>query len=167
MTDDSLEAMLKRVGGSELVSQYEKHSKNFKPNKQLPHADADAYSYSYCVIVGGLAALADTLIDQSFRLNMNETHRLLDPEEQNIREKAVQDLLKTQNLKPSSGPAMSMDFYDQLNDSLNLQSGFKLRAKNHRILNHTNQSSVIDMLMSGDAGLGGSIKNSFPKMNEL
>lgn len=161
---DPVSQMLKRIGGPQLQQQFKQHESATALRKPLPHANADAYSYSYCVVVGGIAALSDGLLDYSFRAEMAKTHRLLDPEEQVKQEKAVKNYLKEQGLKPDSGPTMGMDYYEGLNDRLKLRSGFKLRAHNHRILNHSNREKVIEMLMNGKAGLGGSIDGLFPKM---
>ena len=162
---DSVQAMLERVGGTQLQTQFAQHKSRVAPRKSLPHATEDVYSYSYCIIVGGLAALADGTLDYLFRSEMQQTHKELGPEEQQALEDKVSDYLKEQGLKPTSGPTMSMDYYKGLNEHLNLSDGFKLRPANHRILNHADRDSVIGMLMRGEAGLGGTIKDLFPTMS--
>lgn len=160
----SVQDMLERIGGSQLKSQYASCKKQTPIRKALPNANEDIYSYSYCIIIGGLAALSDGMLDNMFRAEMVEKHRLLSPEEQNIKEKAVNEYLKKEGLKPESGPSMGMDYYAELNEELNLPPGFKLRPKNHRILNHSDRDSVIEMLMKGEAGFEASVTDLFPKM---
>ncbi|OXR48179.1 hypothetical protein PuT2_14250 [Pusillimonas sp. T2] len=161
---DPVQAMLERMGGTQLQRQYQTHAATIAPRKRLPNAESDIYSYSYCIVVGGLAAVADALLDRMFRAAMDEKHKLLSPNEQQLRENAVQDYLVTESLKPDTGPTMGMDYYEKLNEELRLSDGFKLRPANHRILNHTDREAVIKMLMNGDAGFGGTISGKFPKM---
>ncbi|EJC62452.1 hypothetical protein QWA_10304 [Alcaligenes faecalis subsp. faecalis NCIB 8687] len=162
---DPVQAMFERMGGTQLQAQFAQHKTQIAPRKALPHAKEDVYSYSYCILVGGLAAVADGLLDYLFRSDMQQTHRELGPEEQQALEIKVNDYLKEQGLKPDSGPTMGMDYYADLNEQLNLRNGFKLRPANHRILNHADRDSVIGMLMRGEAGFGGTIDGLFPTMS--
>lgn len=162
---DPVQAMLERIGGTQLQTQFAQHITRIAPRKSLPHAREDVHSYSYCIVVGGLAALADGMLDHLFRSEMQQTHQELGPEEQQTLENKVNNYLKEQGLKPASGPSMGMDYYEDLNEQLNLRDGFKLRPANHRILNHADPDSIIEMLMHGEAGFGGTIKDVFPKMS--
>jgi hypothetical protein len=47
-----------------------------------------------------------------------------------------------------------------------LNSPYRLRPGNHRILNHTDDGNVIEMLMKGEAGLGSFRKKLYPGMSE-
>lgn len=135
--NNSVQAMLERIGGGQLQEHFAQEGTKVAQRKSLPHAADDIYSYSYCIVIGGLAALADGILDNMFRKEMQEIHKELEPEEQLLRENMVKDYLNEQGLNPESGPTMSMDYYKDLNEELDLKSGFKLRPSNHRILNHT------------------------------
>lgn len=163
---DEIEAMLRRVGGDEMVGDWTQvHAAT--PVAPLPSASLDALSVGYAIALGGLAAVVDVAMDSAFRADMAERHRLFGPEEQAAREKAVSQRLKDLGVYPDDQqPKMAMDWYQGLNDDLGLRSPYRLRPSNHRILNHTDERTVIEMLVQGEAGFGSLRHKLYPGMTE-
>ncbi|MEG1347341.1 MAG: hypothetical protein RSD49_04750, partial [Hafnia sp.] len=158
---------LAAIGGQQLVSSWEE-TRVATAVKALPSSEIDNLSLGYAIAIGGMATAVDAVLDKAFRNKMYETHRERSPEEQNLLEKTVEDIMKELGI-PAGGekgdPDMAMDWYKTLNEILNLKSGFKLRPSNHRMVNHTDEKSVIEMLMSGEVGFGNYRLKLYPEMN--
>jgi len=165
---DEIEKALAEIGGSELVAAWHGEHDQISVTP-LPTAYLDSLSIGYAVVIGSVAAALDIALDQAFRTEMAERHRLLPTEEQYAREKVVKKRLRELGVYPEDmkgKPNMAMDWYKDLNEELGLRSPFKLRPANHRILNHTNERAVIKMLMNGEAGFGDLARQMYPKMSE-
>lgn len=121
---DEIEATLQRIGGAELVADWQGvHAGTFV--KPLPSASFDALAIGYAVTLGSLAAVLDVILDSSFRNDMASTHRLLDPEQQALREAAVSERMKDLGVYPEGRqPKMAMDWYEGVNQELGLRSPF-------------------------------------------
>lgn len=158
---------LAAIGGSELVSSWVE-IKASTPIKRLPSSEIDNLSLGYALAIGGIAAAIDVILDKMFRSKMHETHRERSPEEQAELEKSVEDIMKELGI-PAGGekgdPDIAMDWYTKLNKVLNLKSKFRLRPANHRMVNHTDEKTVIEMLMNGEAGFGEYREQIYPKMS--
>ncbi|WP_427144068.1 hypothetical protein ACQCLI_12775 [Pseudomonas nitroreducens] len=158
---------LASIGGTELVESWKAIQAN-TPLMRLPSAELDGLSLGYAVAIGGAAAALDIMLDKAFRKEMHDIHRERSPEEQAALEKNVENIMEELGI-PAGGdkgdPDTAMDWYRTLNDLLKLKDGFKLRPANHRILNHTDEASVIEMLMNGEAGFGETIFKIYPKMS--
>jgi hypothetical protein len=162
-----IEKRLAAIGGAELVRSWE-CTRDSTALKALPSSEMDNLSLGYSLAIGGMAAAIDALLDKAFRNKMHETHRERNPEEQATLEKTVEELMKELGI-PAGGekgdPDMAMDWYRTLNEILNLRSGFKLRPANHRMVNHTDEKTVIEMLMSGEVGFGNYRLKLYPEMS--
>jgi hypothetical protein len=152
---NDIEATLAEIGGQEMVDEYRR--KLAEPiAKPLPHASIDSFSIGYAMVIGAGACALDLILDNAFRQDMLDKHsEITDDALQRELEKKVKDKLKELGLESDSGlPGMSMDWYEELNDALGLKSPYRLRPSNHRILNHTDERSIIEMLMKGEGGIG-------------
>lgn len=158
---------LAAIGGQQLVNSWEE-TRAATAVKALPSSEIDNLSLGYAIAIGGMAAAVDAILDKAFRNKMHETHRERTPEEQTLLEKTVEDIMKELGI-PAGGdkgdPDMAMDWYKTLNEILNLRSGFKLRPANHRMVNHTDEKTVIEMLMSGEVGFGNYRLKLYPEMS--
>lgn len=162
---DNIEATLLEIGGQEMVDEYRKRLA--KPiTKPLPHASIDSFSIGYAMVIGAGACALDVILDNAFRQDMLDKHsEITDDTLQRDLEKRVKDKLKDLGLETEKGqPGMAMDWYEELNDALGLKSPYRLRPSNHRILNHTDERSIIEMLMKGEAGIGDMAFKIFPEM---
>lgn len=161
-----IEKELLAIGGKTLVSSYQQIEAKTEVIS-LASADLDSIAVGYSLAIGAAASALDLILDRAFRNEMQELHRERSPEEQSVLEKSVADLMKDLKI-PAGGdkgdPDMAMDWYKTLNDILNLKKGFRLRPANHRILNHTDESTVIQMLMNGEVGIGSFRLKLYPKM---
>ncbi len=165
--DTEIEKTLARIGGRRLVSSWhEEHSRTAVVS--LPTTEIDAFSIGYAIVIGSLATAADLILDKAFREDMQERHRLLSPDEQKSLEDAVKKRMEALGVKPEGKgmPGMAMDWYEKLNDELGLKSPYRLRPSNHRMLNHTDRRTVIEMLMKGEAGFGDLRFKLYPEMSE-
>lgn len=165
--DDEIESALRDIGGDALVGAWrDQHERTSVA--ALPTAYADGISTGYALALGAVAAVIDVALDRAFRAEMAERHRELPPEEQAKREAAVNLRMKELGVDTAGNgqPKMAMDWYQQLNDELGLRSPYRLRPRNHRILNHTDARTVIEMLMKGEAGFGDLRYKLFPGMSE-
>jgi hypothetical protein len=163
---NDIEATLAEIGGQEMVDEYRR--KLAEPiAKPLPHASIDSFSIGYAMVIGAGACALDLILDNAFRQDMLDKHsEITDDALQRELEKKVKDKLKELGLESDSGlPGMSMDWYEELNDALGLKSPYRLRPSNHRILNHTDERSIIEMLMKGEGGIGKMAKKIFPEMS--
>lgn len=164
--DDEFEQALADIGGTQLVERFNARV-IAEPAKPLPRAEVDGFSIGYAVAIGGVATTIDLILDKAFRDEMQEKHKELPPKEQQALERKIKALLEELGLKPESGqPGMAMDWYEKLNEALGLKSPYQLRPANHRILNHTDLRTVIEMLMKGEAGIGEMVWKIFPEMSE-
>lgn len=164
MIENDFERSLARMGGSELVDRFRSRLAT-NPAKPLPSADLDGFSIGYAMLIGLLATAVDIILDKAFRQEMAEKHKLLDAKAQAELEKKVKKRLEELGLTPDKGlPGMGIDWYEKLNDALGLKPPFRLRPANHRILNHTDERTIIEMLMKGEAGLGDFVTKIFPEM---
>lgn len=158
---------LASIGGSELVNSWEEIRTTMQL-RRLPSIEIDNLSLGYALAIGGMAAAIDVVLDKIFRAKMHEKHRERTPEEQEALEKTLEDIMKELGI-PAGGdkgdPDMAMDWYKKLNEVLNLKSKFKLRPANHRMVNHTDEKTVIEMLMNGEAGFGDYREQLYPKMS--
>lgn len=157
-------AALEEIGGHELVESFGK-THAVTTVTAPPTAYFDGVSFGYAATVGAFATALDFVLDAAFREEMEQTHRQRTPEEQSKLEAAVTKVMKDHNIPSGGGPGepnTGMDWYSELNKVL--KDGFKLRPANHRILNHTDENKVIEMLMSGEAGMGTITSNNYPKM---
>lgn len=162
---DDIEASLLEIGGQEMVDEYRKQLS--KPiAKPLPHAGIDSFSIGYAMVIGAGACALDLILDKAFRQDMLDKHsEITDDALQLQLEKKVKDRLKELGLESDKGlPGMSMDWYEELSDALGLKTPFRLRPSNHRILNHTDERSIIELLMKGEAGIGEMAFKIFPEM---
>lgn len=159
------EKMLSEIGGDQMVKQFHRNLDS-TPVKALPNAEVDGFSIGYAMLIGGLATTADLLLDKAFRDDMANHHAQLDPKAQADLELKVKKRLEELGLMPEKGqPGMAMDWYQKLNEELGLKSPYRLRPSNHRILNHTSERNVIEMLMNGEAGIGNLVEKIFPEMS--
>jgi hypothetical protein len=168
MMQNEIESAFRGIGGSQLVDSWRQCHEQTSVVR-LPTAYADNLSAGYAMALGGIAAVADIIMDQAFRADMSEKHRLLSPEEQAELENGVNQRMKDLGVYPDdlpNQPKMAMDWYQELNEELGLNSPYRLRPGNHRILNHTDDGNVIEMLMKGEAGLGNLRKKLYPGMSE-
>lgn len=162
---DSIEATLLEIGGQEMVDEY--RNQLAKPiAKPLPHTGIDTFSIGYAMVIGAGACALDLILDNAFRQDMLDKHsEITDDAVQRELEKKVKDRLKELGLESDSGlPGMSIDWYEKLNDALGLKPPYRLRPSNHRILNHTDVRTIIEMLMKGEAGIGEMAFKIFPEM---
>lgn len=164
MIDDT-EATLLEIGGQEMVDEYRRLLAE-PMTKPLPHASIDSFSIGYAMVIGAGASALDLILDNAFRQDMQDRHaEITDDKVQQKLEKKVKDRLKELGLESDTGlPGMSIDWYEKLNEALGLKSPFRLRPSNHRILNHTDERSIIEMLMKGEAGIGEMAFKIFPEM---
>ncbi|MFK4132243.1 hypothetical protein ACI2KR_08110 [Pseudomonas luteola] len=163
-----IESVLSRIGGGELVNNWQEvHAKTVV--YRLPTASIDSLSIGYSIALGGIASIIDVLMEISFRAEMAELHAE-DAEKQTALEERVKELMEALGIEAggneSGDPHMAMDWYRHLNELLGLESPYKLRPSNHRILNHTDVEKVIEMLMNGEAGFGNLRFKYYPKMSE-
>lgn len=158
---------LQAIGGQQLSSSWEKVREE-TPGLILPASVTDAVSLGYATAIGAFAAAVDVIMDNNFRKEMEETHRERTPEEQKILEVASEQAMADANV-PTGGeagdPGCAMDWYRTMNEELQLRDGHKLRPKNHRILNHTDRKTVIEMLMKGEVGFGNFRIKLYPEMS--
>jgi hypothetical protein len=168
MTDEEIEVALRQIGGNQIVTAWRQRYEETQV-AGLPTAYADTLSGGYAFLLGGIATVVDLFLDHQFRAEMAEKHRLLSAEEQAKLEEAVTQRMKDAGVYPdnlSNQPKMAMDWYQRLNDELGLTSPYRLRPANHRILNHTDTRTVIEMLMKGEAGFGNLREKLYPGMSE-
>lgn len=166
MMDEEFERALADIGGGALIDRY-RNDVVEKPAAPLPKSEIDTFSIGYSVAIGGIAAVIDVVLDKAFRDEMHEKHKELPPKEQAELENKVKALLKKLGLDSEPGlPGMGMDWYAKLNEALGLKSPYQLRPANHRILNHTDIRTIIEMLMKGEAGIGEMVWKLFPEMTE-
>jgi hypothetical protein len=159
------EKALADIGGTQLVGQFQA-SLLVTAVKPLPTAELDGLSIGYAMVIGGLATTADLILDQAFRQEMATKHAQVDPKTQAELESRVKKRLEELGVNPTDKgkPGMAMDWYQKLNEDLGLKSPFRLRPGNHRILNHTDERTIIEMLMRGEAGIGDLAYKIFPEM---
>lgn len=164
---DEIEAELAKLGGRQMVDRFRTLVAE-NPAKLLPRAEIDGFSIGYSVLIGGVATAIDVMLDKAFREEMTEKHRQLTAKEQEELEKKVKKRMEELGLKPDGKgmPGMAMDWYEKLNDELGLESPYRLRPANHRILNHTDERTIIEMLMKGEAGIGDFVEKLYPGMSE-
>ncbi|GEM_PF-4554006 len=159
-------ARLAAIGGDELVGVWQvTHAST--PEFNLHIAESDSISLGYALAAGGLASLVDHLLDKSFREAMADKHELLADEDQLVLERASDQAAADFGLKrltDNNDAKTSMDWYRAFNKMVGMKKGFLLYSKNHRILNHTDKESVIDMLMKGEAGIGNLRVEQFAKL---
>lgn len=163
---DDIEAIMAEIGGMEMVASYRKNLAATE-EKPLPHANIDALAIGYSMVVGATACALDLILDNAFRQEMLDKHsEITDDKVQQELEKRVKDRLDELGAKPDvkGQPGMAMDWYAELNDKLGLKSPYRLRPSNHRILNHCDESTIIEMLMKGEAGIGDLVSKIFPEM---
>lgn len=181
---EEIERSLREIGGDQLVRQW---YRNYDRTSAicLPTTYLDRLAIGYALALGAIAASIDLIMDQVFRDEMAKVHRELTPEEQASFEatvkkrmkelgiipdkQEVQESLKKHgiNVDPTTLPDIGMDFYlGWLNNELGLKPGYKLRGKNHRILNHADIEKVIGMLMRGEVGIGDLVVQAYPTMSE-
>lgn len=165
--DDEFERALANMGGRQLVDRF--HARALaNPAKPLPKSEIDSFSIGYAVAIGGIATVIDLVLDKAFRDEMQENHKELSPKEQAELEAKVKALQKKLGVESDKGlPGMGMDWYAWLNEALGLKSPYQLRPSNHRILNHTDIRTIIEMLMKGEAGIGELVWKLFPEMTEV
>jgi hypothetical protein len=132
---------------------------------------------------GAIAASIDLVMDQAFRDEMVETHRVLDNKAREQFELAAKNKIKELGAFPNkeevqrlikeatgvdvdirSIPDSAMDCYSWLNQTLGLN--LPLFPSNHRILNHADATAVIKMLMNGEAGIGDLVLKLYPGMSQ-
>src|SRR5690606_4060009 len=158
---------LEAIGGRQLSSSWEKVREE-TPNLILPTSVTDAVSLGYATAIGAFAAAVDVIMNNNFRKEMEETHRERTPEEQKAFEAAIAQAMADANV-PAGGedgsPECAMDWYRTMNEELKLRAGHKLRPKYHRILNHTDRNTVIEMLMKGEVGFGKFRIKLYPEMS--
>lgn len=162
---DEIIRALEEIGGTELWDSYESVCETTTV-ATLPTAYFDGVSFAYAAAVGAFAAAADHLLDAAFRQEMEDTHHKRSPEEQRKLEEAVDQVMRDYDIPVGGGTGEArsvMDWYGELNKVL--KDGYKLRPKNHRILNHTNAKETIEMLMKGEAGMGTITSNDYPSMS--
>lgn len=165
MIENDFERSLAKIGGSELVDRFQARVVS-NPAKPLPTAELDGFSIGYAMVIGGLASAVDIILDKAFREEMAEKHQKLDAKARMELEKKVAKRLDELGLNTEKGQeGMAMDWYDKLNEALGLKPPFRLRPANHRILNHTDERTVIEMLMNGEAGIGDLVYKIFPQMS--
>jgi hypothetical protein len=163
---DEIERALAELGGSQLVDRF-RENVLANPAKPLPKSEIDGFSIGYAIAIGGIAVVIDLVMDNAFRDEMQGVHKELSPKEQQALERKIKAQLEELGLKPETGqPGMAMDWYQKLNEALGLKSPYQLRPSNHRILNHTDLRTVIEMLMKGEAGIGDMVWKIFPEMTE-
>jgi hypothetical protein len=160
------EKILAEIGGSQMVEQFQARVLATPP-KPLPTTEIDNFSVGYAMVIGALATTADLILDQAFRQEMATKHAQVDPKTQAELEARVKKRLEELSVNPTDKgkPGMAMDWYQKLNEDLGLKSPFRLRPRNHRILNHTDERTVIEMLMKGEAGIGKLVYKIFPAMS--
>ncbi|AUG53486.1 hypothetical protein [Thalassospira marina] len=181
-----IEKTLREIGGDRLARQWQREHEQ-TPVKRLPTAYLDKLALGYAIALGAMAASIDLVMDQVFRDEMAEIHRDLtdDPQAKKNFEDAAKQKMEELGVSPTkeqkeeirrkleevgvtvdprSIPDSAMDFYCWLNEKLGLDS--PLFPNNHRILNHTDKSTVIKMLMNGEAGIGDLLLELYPKMSE-
>ncbi|MGB8841320.1 MAG: hypothetical protein WCC64_09610 [Aliidongia sp.] len=179
---DEIEKTLREIGGDRLVQRWSLEDAQ-TPTIKLPTAYLDKLAIGYAIALGAIAASVDLVMDQAFRNEMVETHRVLAKGQRTKLENAVKDRIKELGVFPDKGeirrllqeagveidpnypiPDSAMDCYHWLNEKIGLN--FPLCPKNHRILNHSDASAVIAMLMKGEAGLGDLLIRLYPGMAE-
>jgi hypothetical protein len=165
---DEIEAIMAEIGGTEMVESYRKNL-SATEDKPLPHASVDALGVGYSMVVGATACALDLILDNAFRQDMLDKHsEITDDKVQQELEKRVKDKLDELGVKPDvkGQPGMAMDWYAELNEKLGLKPPYRLRPSNHRILNHTDEATIIEMLMKGEAGIGNFVFKIFPEMTK-
>lgn len=164
--DEEFEKAMADLGGKQLVDRFNARVLA-EPAKELPRAEIDGFSIGYAVAIGGISCAIDLMLDKAFREEMEETHKELPAKERMALERKIKARMEELGLTPDKGmPGMSMDWYEKLNEELGLKSPYQLRPNNHRILNHTENRKIIEMLMNGEAGIGDLIYKIYPGMSE-
>ena len=162
---DEIEATLRRIGGDKLVENWRGlDATTIAP--ALPSASLDTLSLGYAMALGSMAAVIDASLDAAFRAEMADRHRYDLGREAELKVK-VNERLKDLGVYPDGKqPKMAMDWYQSLNEDLGLHSPYRLRPSNHRIVNHTDRRTVIEMLVRGEAGFGDLRYKLYPGMSE-
>ena len=92
---------LEAIGGRQLTSSWEKVREE-TPSLILPTSATDAVSLGYATAIGAFAAAVDVIMDNSFRKEMEETHRERTPEEQKALEAESEQAMADANV-PAGG----------------------------------------------------------------